>query len=185
MCFPHIDNNGADVILLDRKNEFLNNNLTLCDDDCNFNRYDSENKRAICKYKIKYYIEEITNNIEIDSEKFFYGWKHFENIINIKVIKCARLLSTNDGFFKNIGNFMLLSIIILFIASIFYFYFKGFHKLTSEIMELKNDLVLNFNSKNNNNDKNIKPNKFEEKTVKKKKRKKPTQKEKNLPGFNN
>ena len=105
LCFPHSNNNGADVILLDRKNEFINNNLTLCDDDCNFVRYDTINKRVICNCKIKYYIEKIADNFEIDSEKFFYGLKNIESIMNLNVIKCVKLLQTKEGFLKNIGNF--------------------------------------------------------------------------------
>ena len=65
MCYPHTNEHNSDVILLDRKIEFINNKMTLCDEDCNFKRYDSDNKRAICKCKIKYHLEKIYDNIEI------------------------------------------------------------------------------------------------------------------------
>ena len=55
LCFPYTNENESDVIILDRKNEFINNNLTLCDNDCEFKRYDSINKKAICECSIKFY----------------------------------------------------------------------------------------------------------------------------------
>ena len=140
ICSPYTNENGADVILLDRKNEFINNNLTLCDEDCQFKEYDSINKKAICKCKIKNVMDVISNVKKIDSEKFFKDWINIENIINISVLKCIKLFKTKTEFLKNIGNFLLLSVILLFIASANYFYFKGFSKLTSEINQLQKDV---------------------------------------------
>ena len=141
-CSPHTNEDGADVILLDRKNEFVNNNMTLCDDDCEFKGYDSINNKSICKCRVKYYMEELSNIDSIDSEKFFKNWVNIENYINLRVMKCYKLLSTKDGFLINIGNFFLLTIIFLNIVSVFYFYFKGYPKLNSEIMKLKNDVTI-------------------------------------------
>ena len=140
MCFPYTNENEADVLIKDRKNEFINNNMSLCENNCEFKGYDSENKKAICKCKIKNLIEELTD-IDIDSEKFFEGWIDIDNLINIKVVKCYKLLSTKNGFLKNIGNFILLSIILLFIASAIYFYLKGFPKLQKEIFDLKQEKI--------------------------------------------
>ena len=127
--------------MLDRKDEFVNKNLSLCFEDCEFKGYDSENQKAICNCNIKYYIREISKIDNIDSEKFFKGWVNIENIINIQVIKCIKLFFTKDGFVENIGNWILLSIIFLFIISEFYFYFKGFPKLISDIDTLKKDII--------------------------------------------
>ena len=149
LCFPYTNEKGADIIMLDRKKEFVNKNLSLCYEDCDFKGYDSENHKAICNCKIKYYIREISNINKIDSEKFFKGWINIENIINIKVIKCIKLFFTKNGFIKNIGNFILLSIIFLFIASGFYFYFKGFPKLISEVDTLKKEIIKDLNKEDN------------------------------------
>ena len=140
ICYPHSNENGADVILVDRKNEFIDNNLTLCDDDCEFKEYDSINEKAICKCKVKKSMDDISDIKNINSEKFFVGWINIENYINISVLKCIKLLSTKKGFLKNIGNFFLLSVILLFIASAGYFIFKGFPKLKSIINQLKDDV---------------------------------------------
>ena len=141
LCFPYTNVNDSDITMLDRKDEFVNKNLSLCFEDCEFKGYDSENQKAICNCNIKYYIREISKIDNIDSEKFFKGWVNIENIINIQVIKCIKLFFTKDGFVENIGNWILLSIIFLFIISEFYFYFKGFPKLISDIDTLKKDII--------------------------------------------
>ena len=107
MCFPYNNEDGADVIIKDRKDEFIDNNMSLCENNCEFKDYDSENKKAICECKIKTIMEELSN-IDIDSEKFFEGWLNVKSLINLNVVKCYKLLSTKNGFLKNIGNFILL-----------------------------------------------------------------------------
>ena len=170
ICSPYTNENGADVILLDRKNEFINNNLTLCDDDCQFKEYDSINKKAICNCKIKNVMKNITDNKKIDSEKFFKDWMRIENIININIIKCIEILNNKDAFLKNIGNFILLSVLILFIISANYFYFKGFSKLTSIINRLKNTMRLDLREENVKKLSVIQRNSIQPKKSKKKKR---------------
>ena len=40
MCFPYTNENEADVLIKDRKNEFINNNMSLCENNCEFKGYD-------------------------------------------------------------------------------------------------------------------------------------------------
>ena len=174
MCFPNTNENEVDKIILDRKNEFIDYNMSLCDSDCTFNGYDSTNHKALCKCNIKYYIDEISH-LDIDSDKFFKGWVNIENIINIKVLKCYKLLNTKEGFLKNIGNFILLSIIILFIGSAIYFYFKGFSLLQQQLLNLKeqieNDINVEDAKETNKNSKDAEPDIKLKIKLKKKKRK--------------
>ena len=46
---------------------------------------------------------------------------------NLDVLKCYKILFTKEGFIKNIGNFIIISIIILYISLINYFSAKGFN----------------------------------------------------------
>ena len=41
ICYPSTSDDGTDVILKDRKSEFINNNLTICQDNCILSEYDS------------------------------------------------------------------------------------------------------------------------------------------------
>ena len=39
ICYTFTSEDGTDISLSDRKNNCVNNNLTVCDVDCNFNWY--------------------------------------------------------------------------------------------------------------------------------------------------
>ena len=39
-CFPTKYGKGVDMILTDRKDEFINNNYSLCENNCEFSGYD-------------------------------------------------------------------------------------------------------------------------------------------------
>ena len=65
LCYPYINSKGTDVILNDRQNEYINNNKSLCDENCKFSRYDNVNKRLICSCKVKSNIP-IISQIEVD-----------------------------------------------------------------------------------------------------------------------
>ena len=44
-CQPYASGNGTDISLADRKKEFVDNNMTLCEEDCEFIKYDYETGR--------------------------------------------------------------------------------------------------------------------------------------------
>ena len=49
ICFTYTSKNGTDIPLKDRQNEFVKNNLTLCEGNCVLDDYDKRTKKAICK----------------------------------------------------------------------------------------------------------------------------------------
>ena len=42
ICYPTKSNNGFDICLNDRRNEFIDNNLTLCEENCDLVGYSNE-----------------------------------------------------------------------------------------------------------------------------------------------
>jgi len=59
-CNKHSTEGGVDMTLYERKNEFNNNNMSLCEKDCTFQIYNTETKKVECDCNIKidmnYYI---------------------------------------------------------------------------------------------------------------------------------
>ena len=62
LCYKTKSDIGTDITLKDRKNEFIENNKTVCQDNCIFSDYDNKIKKAMfmrccriffffCKYK--------------------------------------------------------------------------------------------------------------------------------------
>ena len=52
-CFSYTTENGTDIILNDRRQEFINNNLSLCENNCSFTGYEKETKKSSCNCYIK------------------------------------------------------------------------------------------------------------------------------------
>ena len=53
LCHTITSDSGTDKSLQDRRDEFIDNNLTVCEEDCIFTEYDDINKKAICSCIIK------------------------------------------------------------------------------------------------------------------------------------
>ena len=51
-CFPSTTENGTDIIINDRHNEYNSNNMSLCENNCRYTGYDNITKIAKCKCKI-------------------------------------------------------------------------------------------------------------------------------------
>ena len=65
ICFVYTTEKGTDIILKDRRNEFIYNNMSLCEDNCELIGYNSITKKAICNCEIKFnfrLFSEIFNN---------------------------------------------------------------------------------------------------------------------------
>ena len=52
-CSSFATDNGADILLYDRKKEYIDNNLSLCENNCNYKKYDQDYKQSICDCKVK------------------------------------------------------------------------------------------------------------------------------------
>ena len=79
----------------DRKKEFIDNNLTRCEEDCDFFDYDYNLSKAICLCKVKTNATFKISGIEIDKDRLYKSYRNFKNInniANIKVLKCFNLL---------------------------------------------------------------------------------------------
>ena len=53
ICSTYTSENGTDITLNDRQNEFINKNLTLCENGCNYNTYETKSKKVVCDCLVK------------------------------------------------------------------------------------------------------------------------------------
>ena len=53
VCYPASSDSGTDISLKDRKKEFVEENKTVCQDDCEFSEYDYNTQKAKCSCKLK------------------------------------------------------------------------------------------------------------------------------------
>ena len=59
ICFAYTSENGTDVILVDRRKEYIQNNMSLCERNCDYEGYDKDSKNAKCDCEI---VAENTNS---------------------------------------------------------------------------------------------------------------------------
>ena len=153
-CYPTTSANSTDITLDDRKNEYINNNLSLCESNCDYNGYDIKNKKVLCECEVKDKFDFISD-ISIDKTKLLEKFKNFSENLNLHVVLCYYIFFTKEGFTKNIGNFILLSIIMYNFLAINLFVMKGY-----EIFKKKNSFLIDIIMKKikQNNEKEINEN---------------------------
>ena len=155
-CFPSSNDNKVDLIISDRQNQYINNNLTLCENNCELSEYDNETKKAICKCIIKNETD-IKSDIIIDKEKLLSQFFKIKSLVNLDIMKCYKALFTKSGIMKNIGSYIIISIISIYIILFFIFITKGFSFLQiqiSYIIKAKETFLKANKIKNNNSAQN-------------------------------
>ena len=139
ICYIYETENGTDIILNDRRNEFINNNMSLCENNCDYEGYDTINKKALCKCEVKMkfsLISEIKNN----KNQLLNNFIDLENSLNIKIMKCYFVLFSKIGLIKNIGSYIILSIILLNIILLIFFIIKGYKLFKNKINHILNNI---------------------------------------------
>jgi len=136
ICFTYTSENGTDVILVDRRKEFIQNNMSLCERNCDYKGYDmdSKNAKCICEIVVENSNSDTVSESESDDdENFFNNFINITSISNIEVLKCYKNIFTKNGLIKNYGNYIILSIILIYIISLLYFIFKGYNNFIDKI----------------------------------------------------
>ena len=110
ICSTTTSKTGTDISISDRRNNFIDNNMTLCEEDCNLDQYNSNTKRVICSCKIKYKISNI-KDIKFDKKELYKSFIDIKNIANINLMKCYKKVFTKDNLINNYGFFIYIFIL--------------------------------------------------------------------------
>ena len=173
-CYTYTTDNGTDIILNDRQEEYNNDNYSLCENNCSFVEYNKDTKKAVCECGIKskeYVISEI-----IDSKNLLstYNFTNKSSSTNMIAMKCVYNVFSKEGLLTNIGNYILILIIIAFVILSILFYKVGYELLLKEIeLIIRNEEEKrgSDNEVNINNNNNIRKEKKRKSNVKKRSKK--------------
>ena len=137
LCYTATSDDGTDINLNDRKNEFVNNNITVCQEDCVFAEYDHNIKKAKCSCDIKESSSSF-KDIKVDKSKLYDNFFDVKNIANINLLVCYKVLFSKKGMKNNYGSYFIMFIIILHFILIILFFAKGyFKKIYKKIQSIK------------------------------------------------
>ena len=146
-CFSYSSDNKTDMPLKYRREEFINNHMSLCESECDYLGYNNDTKNSKCECNVKKEMELF--NFKINTDLLYEKFVNVPNI-NIDIIKCYDLIFKPEILKNNIGNYILLSIFILFITTIFIFVFKGYPAFNTTIDNLISLLNIKKISNNDN-----------------------------------
>ena len=128
ICYTFTSESGTDKPLKDRQNEFINNNMSVCEENCDFYEYDNFAKRAKCSCFTKINFP-LISQIKFDKKKLLSNFKDIRNIANFKILYCIYLLFNKSNIFKNSANYIFIIIFIISVVSIFIFIFHDREKI--------------------------------------------------------
>ena len=154
LCSKTTSESGTDISLSDRKNEFLYNNMTLCEENWYIINYDYIYKKVKCSCEIKIKLPYF-DDIQFDKNELLKKFIDINSIGNLKIIKCIKDIFSKDFIHNNYGFFIFASIYILFFICLTTFYLKFYHSLINQIKEIISALKIMYSTNNIEDIKNI------------------------------
>ena len=115
ICSPYNSFNDTDVIIKDRKYDFYDSNITLCEDTCEYKEFYIISLKARCECDIK---TEVKSNVQVKfaPNKVIENFYKIEKYTNIKAIACFKLVFSLKGQKNNYGSYTIIGIAIIFIT---------------------------------------------------------------------
>ena len=138
VCTPFTNENGNDVLLDARRQDYFFENINLCEKNCKFIGFNTTTQLYSCRCNIKVipgqdpgeYDE--TQDSEIVEKEVPEGFKLLvTRHSNIEVFKCASQVFSAEGQKKNYGSYILLASIASLIGVIIFHFIKENKKIDS------------------------------------------------------
>ena len=137
ICTPYTNENGNDVLLDLRRNDYYNENMNLFNNGCKLARYNIKSMACTFRCNIRTTPDE---SAEVIPERFLH--KDFQNLsrrTNIALLKCASNVFSFKGQTKNFGSYILLINFASFVGILFFHFFKEKSSMNNELIIKKKD----------------------------------------------
>ena len=142
ICYTTTSEDGTDISMKDRKNDFANQDRIVCQEGCIFSEYDYDNHVAKCKCNVKESPPSIAD-MKIDKEKLLANFKDIKSFANFNFLVCNKKLFTKEGIKNNYGCYLMSIIILFHILSIFIFILNNFHLIKKQIIDIASKINKN------------------------------------------
>ena len=97
ICYTTKSESGTDIILKDRKEEYIKK--TVCQDDCDFSDYNYTSKRANCSCNFTESSFSFAY-MKINIDKLLNNFKSIKNVANLNLLVCHKSLFCKEGLIK-------------------------------------------------------------------------------------
>ena len=132
ICYTTTSEDGTDITMKDRQNEYISKDRIVCQDGCYLSQYDYGNLKAKCSCSVKECSQSYAG-MYINKEKILDNFKKINNFINFKFLVCYKKLLNKEGIIKNIGFYLILAIIVFHIIAIIIFISKQFSSIIKKL----------------------------------------------------
>ena len=122
-CYKLTSEDGTDISLKDRRNEFVNNNLSLCEENCELIDYNYTKEKAICSCDVK---SNIPEKSDIKFNKNIFMNNFIKKIDGLNVLKCGKIAWKANNLKNNSGFYIIFFIIVLYFITTFIFWYRSF-----------------------------------------------------------
>ena len=137
ICYTTTSEDGTDITLKDRQNDYIYKNRIVCQEDCIFSKYDYNTFKAICSCDVKESPSSIVDMMNIDKMKIaLKNFKNIKNYANINFLVCYKKLLNKNGLINNIGSYLLLAIILFHIITVIIFFENQFSSIKMKIKKI-------------------------------------------------
>ena len=135
-CSSFSNEKGVDMTIYDRKTEYNEKNYALCSENCDFINYNNETKKALCQCEPQFNSTLITFDKIINKKKLLNNFLDIKKSINLGVIKCYKKFISKSGLIKNIGNYIILFTITIYLITLILLLVKDYKIMKENIEQI-------------------------------------------------
>ena len=143
ICTKAKSESNTDITINDRRNQFKENNMSLCEENCNFEDYDYDSQKAKCSCEVKLSIP-LLDDIKFNKKDLYKSFIDIKNMMNLNVMKYFKEVFNTKSLKHNYGFYIVLLIILFYFICLFIFRFKSYIKLLTII----NEIIFSLKAKN-------------------------------------
>ena len=149
ICFQYTTNSKTDMILYDRRKEFNDYNMSLCESNCKF--IGSNDLYVICECPVNYNFNRFLLLDDIERDNSIYRFKDNKlEKFNFAILQCFQHIFTSQAMTSNYASLIYIVLLGLNVTGMLLFCFKGYNILYMQARALSEF------PKNKNNNKKLK-----------------------------
>ena len=137
ICTPYKTENGTDVLLEDRKNNYYYSSIneTTCQANCHNSKYDPDSKYLKCECGISDEEMNMTDYKKFVPKKFYNTFYDILKYSNYKVLWCYKLVFHIDSVTINKGSIIIIIFFFLYLISFIRYLKNGITPLKIDMMK--------------------------------------------------
>jgi hypothetical protein len=120
--------------------------MSLCESNCEYTNYNTTNKKVYCNCTAKGSISSIID-IKDNTDILLTCFTDLKNAVNLDIMKCYKKFLIKEGIIKNIGSYILLTVIFIHFISLFLFIIKGYRVIYNIAINLSKTKEIKIDNK--------------------------------------